>query len=392
MKRTLITFAFILLVLSMFLPNALGNALPHLTAPYNTNTPVIDGSMGSQEWHDAMRYRVNLTGPDNIETWVYLKHNGTHLCIGLLVWQINDHVYDEFIIFFDEGDDGGHGSGTMDSVLTANQEDLKSCALSTTGITLEDGCYKDSTFYAYVSEIDFNANCTHETDHGTTESEIEYWEGLLWVDDHWECEFAIPFVGNDEGMNDVSDLNCTTADTIGMKIQYYFPATSYYYPEGNQNQNGTYASLSFPSPTIESCTITGTQKDTFDLGETVYVNGSHHSPSTTYDFYIVNDVGTWTDSMPIPARVSGTAINVSSDSSGNILSTEVWSDPQTLGKYDAVVDVNGNGVYDAGIDALDDNDVQVTAGFVVPEFTSFQILLLFTLATLIAAIVYRRKH
>jgi hypothetical protein len=66
---------------------------------------------------------------------------------------------------------------------------------------------------------------------------------------------------------------------------------------------------------------------------------------------------------------SGHRNPVSSDSSGNIPPTAVWSGPLTLGKYDVVVDVNGNGVYDEVVDALDDNDVEVTAGFfVIPEF------------------------
>ncbi len=37
-------------------------------------------------------------------------------------------------------------------------------------------------------------------------------------------------------------------------------------------------------------------------------------------------------------------------------------------KHGVVVDVNGNGIYDAEVDALDDSDIEVTAGFfVIPE-------------------------
>jgi len=64
----------------------------------------------------------------------------------------------------------------------------------------------------------------------------------------------------------------------------------------------------------------------------------------------------------------------------------------TTGKYDIVIDVNRNGHYDEGIDALDDHDIEVTAGFFIPEFPSFLILLLFLMTTLLAVIVYRRKH
>ncbi|MDH5375550.1 MAG: right-handed parallel beta-helix repeat-containing protein [Candidatus Bathyarchaeota archaeon] len=144
--------------------------------------------------------------------------------------------------------------------------------------------------------------------------------------------------------------------------------------------------------TIESCNATGTQKNIYNLDETVYVNGSGYSPSTTYDIYMVEDVVTWIDAMPIPSRVLGTATTISSNIDGDIPPTAVWSNPQTFGKYDIVVDVNANGVYDAEIDALDDSDIEVTAGFVIPEFPSFLIPPLFMITTLITVMVYRRKH
>jgi len=122
-----------------------------------------------------------------------------------------------------------------------------------------------------------------------------------------------------------------------------------------------------PQPTIESCDSMGVREDRFNLDETVYVSGSGYSPSTTYKLYLVNDV-TWEDGMSIPARVPSIATEVSSDSSGDIHPTAVWTDPLTPGNYDIVVDVNGNGVYDEGTDALDDKDITVTAGFfVIPE-------------------------
>jgi len=120
--------------------------------------------------------------------------------------------------------------------------------------------------------------------------------------------------------------------------------------------------------TIESCDSTGATKNKFDLMEEVYVIGNGYLPSTTYDLYVVVDEAVWSDGMTIPARVSGTATTVSSDAGGNVQTTLVWSSPLVPRKYDIVVDVNGNGQYDAGIDALDDSDILVTAGFfVIPE-------------------------
>lgn len=58
-------------------------------------------------------------------------------------------------------------------------------------------------------------------------------------------------------------------------------------------------------------------------------------------------------------------------------SNAIRTSPLIPGKYDIVVDVNGNGVYDDGVDALDDKDVQVTAGFfVIPEYLFGTILAL----------------
>lgn len=135
-------------------------------------------------------------------------------------------------------------------------------------------------------------------------------------------------------------------------------------PETTQHE---YTNVCTGPFTIESCNSAGAKKDSFDLSETVYVNGSGYSPSTTYDIYVVNDVS-WSDGMTIPGRVSDTAPTVTSGPLGHIPITNVWNPSLTIGKYDIVVDVNGNGVYDAGIDALDDNDV-VTGGFlVIPEY------------------------
>ena len=147
-----------------------------------------------------------------------------------------------------------------------------------------------------------------------------------------------------------------------------------------------------PGAVIKSCNSAGARKDLFDLGETVYVNGSKWTENTTYSFYIVVDEETWSEGMAIPERVPDTATNVSANIDGDIPPTAVWSNLQTEGKFDIVLDVNGNGLYDAEIDFLDDSDIEVTAGFsVIPEFSSSLILLLFVTATLISVIIRRRR-
>jgi hypothetical protein len=220
---------------------------PELVAIYSSTSPTIDGTLRTSEWQDTTRYTISLTrylSTETIEAWLYIKHNETHINLGLLMWSCAIHDLDEFVIVFDEGDDGGYGSGTRDYVLTPLQEDLK---VWDSNHALRDGFYDNDSWYAMLSEIDFAANATYETDHPTDPSEIEYREGYGWVDAHWECEFSVPFVGHDGGTTDVSDLVCTTEDIIGLKIQYFNNpgANNYYYPEGNKHQISTYASLSF---------------------------------------------------------------------------------------------------------------------------------------------------
>jgi len=122
-------------------------------------------------------------------------------------------------------------------------------------------------------------------------------------------------------------------------------------------------------PLIESVDLNGGLKNTFLAFEEVYVTGDYFAPSAaSFDIYVVDDVPTWVDGMAIPSRVPGTAVSVSSSSDGSVSTTLVWSAPLAVGMYDIVVDVDGDGVYDKGKDALDDNDIRVTAGFnVIPE-------------------------
>lgn len=118
----------------------------------------------------------------------------------------------------------------------------------------------------------------------------------------------------------------------------------------------------------DSCDPYGAKKDTFYPGEDVYVHGSDFTPSTTFNIYIVSHKATWSDGDAIPPSV-GTATTVSSGPDEKIPPTLIWQHDLTPGKYDIVIDVNGNGKYDQGIDCLDANDVQVTAGFlIIPEY------------------------
>jgi hypothetical protein len=123
-------------------------------------------------------------------------------------------------------------------------------------------------------------------------------------------------------------------------------------------------------PTVESANIGGTPQNIFQIGDRVYAIGSGYAGSTTYNLHVVDDT-IWSNGMAIPTCVAGTETLVTTDVSGDIpVGTMIWNSC-VQGKYDIVVDVNGNGDYDAGIDALDSN---VDVGFeAVPEFSTIAI-------------------
>jgi hypothetical protein len=140
-----------------------------------------------------------------------------------------------------------------------------------------------------------------------------------------------------------------------------------------------------PHAEIESYHSSGIQDDEFVPGESICVIGSSFNPGN-YPTYVVKDAS-WNEPMAIPTRIAESS--VTADSSGNVALTTVWSSA-TPGKYDIIVDVNGNSQYDAGVDVLLDNKVQITAGFfVIPEYALGTIL---ALAVCFAGVaVYRRS-
>ena len=145
-----------------------------------------------------------------------------------------------------------------------------------------------------------------------------------------------------------------------------------------------------PPPMIESCNSTGVVQDVFELGETVYVTGGGFSPATSYPFFIVPDQEVWVDGMSIPEPIIGPEPTIVSNQVGEIDPSDMWHSPHVVGSYDMIVDVNRNGQYDSSVDALDDGDVEVTAGLsIVPEFST--LLPFFILLLLLSTILLRKK-
>ena len=148
------------------------------------------------------------------------------------------------------------------------------------------------------------------------------------------------------------------------------------------------ADIGWPEPMIESSDSSGNKKDKFKECHEVHVYGSGYVPEETYDLYIVKD-RIWTDSMPIPPYIVKTT--VSADANGDISPdpTLIWPSG-VQGKYDIIVDVDGNGNYDEGIDALDDMDVN-DAGFEVPSLTTIGLMALIGLLLVVTMSRIKRQ-
>lgn len=109
---------------------------------------------------------------------------------------------------------------------------------------------------------------------------------------------------------------------------------------------------------LDSSDSSGNKKDSFLEGDEVYAIGSGYDPNTTYNLSITNNAA-WTDGWSIASAGILVTKTVTTDDSGNISVTPIWASA-VIGYYDVIVDVNGDGYYNASIDALDDADVNDT--------------------------------
>jgi hypothetical protein len=182
------------------------------------------------------------------------------------------------------------------------------------------------------------------------------------------------------------------AISAGEDGELYVLASSVLGPNAATSTGTVYKIVpSYPLQTIESCDASGNVKNTFNVSDSVHVFGSGFPASSTFDIRVVADQGSWTalNGMPIPTSLPTDIQNITSDSSGNIAVSLLWLHP-SLGNYDIIVDVNRNGLYDIGIDAVDNDDV-VTAGVVIiPEISLAAALYIITLLTVFAALKHRK--
>jgi hypothetical protein len=125
-------------------------------------------------------------------------------------------------------------------------------------------------------------------------------------------------------------------------------------------------------PVFHTCDSAGNAKNIFNPswstngvtwqdGENVSFTATGLAPTTTYPIYVFIKNVSWTMGMAFPTRYYHTATSVTTDGSGNVVPTTIYSQI-TGGEYYVAVDINSNGIYDSG-DLLI-NDVSVTLALI----------------------------
>jgi len=93
-----------------------------------------------------------------------------------------------------------------------------------------------------------------------------------------------------------------------------------------------------------SCNAAGNEKLTFGMGESVYGRGGFFWPNQPVSIYVIP-----TRLSPTPSNAMAPPVNVTTDSSGHVPLTLIWT-ANTIGKYAVWVDANKNGKYDEYVD------------------------------------------
>ncbi|MCX5896520.1 MAG: DUF1566 domain-containing protein, partial [Proteobacteria bacterium] len=115
-------------------------------------------------------------------------------------------------------------------------------------------------------------------------------------------------------------------------------------------------------------------KDVFNTSPTnlepIYVSSTLPIPIGTYIFYLVKDKVSWNDGDTVCSPNCVTSKSIAIDSNGHFCDL-LWTPPVGDNNvYDIVLDVNGNGKFDAGIDFVDSNN-EVGATTTLVTLTSF---------------------
>ncbi len=323
-KLTILLFAIICLSYALqpwrVIPSVQGLNSDTIYSKYSPNTPTLNGVIG-EDWENANVY-VSV-GDGNIFD-VYLMHDEDFFYIGIRASDPSEEAGDIIKIFFEEGDDGEHGSGSSDYVLTNDQEDYK--AIDGAGIRW-DGFWSSPYWLIFPS--------TGDPDQINFEVAIDYHTN------RWEAEFKIPFQGV-EGQNDKSDLAINRDDVIGIVISIQYSDLTYdYYPSGaNVSDATTWLNFTFDdeAPTVSNVTYTPSQPGPSEaVTVTVDVTDSESGINNVMLSYSINGGVTWTDvamsnttsySGIIPKRAEDTTVQfkvTATDNAGFTTESEISS-------------------------------------------------------------------
>jgi len=138
-------------------------------------------------------------------------------------------------------------------------------------------------------------------------------------------------------------------------------------------------------PSAWSTDSPGNPKSIFNMTDNIYVRGRNFSANTSVAIYLIPNGAAALTSNAVTSAFTTT------NSTGGLPVTLVWSQPLALGKYDIWIDVNQNGVFDWG-DLWNSQSVDVYGLEVIPEFpksASIPLMLVMLLTAVIA--IYKRR-
>lgn len=125
--------------------------------------------------------------------------------------------------------------------------------------------------------------------------------------------------------------------------------------------------LSLPitvNATIFAANSGGSDKNLFYTNETIYAYGNESvaTGSKSVRVYIVSNSDSWTNGTVLTPIISYSSLTT--DSSGKIPLTAIWSPDTVAGSYDLVIDTNNDGIYNQSIDFVDN---ETSLGFKIIE-------------------------
>ena len=136
--------------------------------------------------------------------------------------------------------------------------------------------------------------------------------------------------------------------------------------------------------TVWSTDLADSSKATFNLTDSVYVRGEGFTADANVTVYLIPD-----GMAASPSNAVADA-STTTNSTGGLPVTLVWSQPLTLGEYDIWVDVNQNGVFD-GADVWESQSIGIYPVDVIPEFPKWASTLLISIALTVAIVAYKRR-